>query len=431
MWNAVQLFEPSPSSVPIIDSELKHYGRLWVPLTCVAPTKALARWLKGGKHQPALCAAYQFGQCLAGEGCAQAHVLVPFMTDVQRFLQERPFANCCFEHGDLASKRSDFQALLRRRRVELRTDAGVISIMPASLAVTAFFDTLAKEDPSSTAIITLDASKVCKLHQRQQCTYGADCRNVHLCRHFWGCVPADHKHVPEPTPVPSVVAPPIELHSLPSPKSLFHATPVAPPRRPSTALTPPPTPQAAHQRLHMGTSQLAATAKQCNDSPVVTTEELLSHLLELVHQDHAMEGSNMMATSPVPWSPMVYVPHPAPSIAPVEWFPNSLAPSWAVGDVLSQCSPDFSLFHHFPAQHTPPSTRRSCSSEGSAATLEDVLDSPAGLSEDDSVGCDFDVESLRSEEGNRPLLAEACQPWAADWLSPPLWASASHDALFH
>eukprot|EP00667_Euglena_gracilis_P027044 EG_transcript_33086 len=190
-WSAVQLFEPSPTAMPIIDAELKHYGRLWVPLGCVAPTKALARWQKGGKHQPALCAAYQAGQCPAGEACANAHVLAPFVAEVRRVLLERPFVNCCHEHGDLASKRADFQALLRRRRVEFRSEAGAIPILPAWLAVTAFFDSVAKEDPTSTAVITFDLAKVCNLHQRLQCTYGADCRNVHLCRNFWGCVPAD------------------------------------------------------------------------------------------------------------------------------------------------------------------------------------------------------------------------------------------------
>eukprot|EP00667_Euglena_gracilis_P017543 EG_transcript_18505 len=240
VWSAVQLFQPSPDSVPVIDPALKPYGRLWVPLGCVAPTKALARWQKGGKHQPALCAAYQAGQCPAGEGCANAHVLVPFMTEVRRFLLERPFANCCHEHGDLASKRPDFQALLRRRRVEFCSEAGTIPILPAWLAVTAFFDTAAKEDPASTAVITFDATKVCKLHQSQQCTYGADCRNVHLCRNFWGCVPADHKQVPEsavlppaetaapiaaPTPVPVIFRPEPQLSPTTAPAPTVFALP--------------------------------------------------------------------------------------------------------------------------------------------------------------------------------------------------------------
>eukprot|EP00668_Euglena_longa_P026767 GGOE01033479.1.p1 GENE.GGOE01033479.1~~GGOE01033479.1.p1 ORF type:complete len:556 (+),score=126.77 GGOE01033479.1:56-1669(+) len=515
MWNAVQLFEPSPSSVPIIDSELKHYGRLWVPLTCVAPTKALARWLKGGKHQPALCAAYQFGQCLAGEGCAQAHVLVPFMTDVQRFLQERPFANCCFEHGDLASKRSDFQALLRRRRVELRTDAGVISIMPASLAVTAFFDTLAKEDPSSTAIITLDASKVCKLHQRQQCTYGADCRNVHLCRRFWGCVPADHKQVLESAP-PCLAQPQLPVAAatvpvlLPAPKVALQclslgakapAVVIAPPYR--TAFVPPPTPQSVSPKaavcsapalapapcpvvvvgpgnatggfpptIHTGlgatpnnaalpwdprcggysgppvmvvqpgrpalplpttgplhvqvgtAAPLPVTVLPPKASPVLMTERPLSRLLEMACQGEtpkSQKSRNKVAPRDSPQSPLpvVCAPSPIPVVVcpplkkPLPLSPVLLAPRPA-GDAVSQCRPDFSLFHHFPAQHSPTSPRPSGSSEGCAAVLDDILGSPTGFSEDDSLG--YDAESLHSEEGGRPLTTETCQLWAADWL---------------
>eukprot|EP00667_Euglena_gracilis_P006069 EG_transcript_6114 len=179
--------------MPIVDPSLKDFGRLWIPLEQFECTKALRRFLGGAQIQPSLCMLHQKGHCNGGPKCNQAHVQLPFMRRIRQALQARPFNNCCVAHGDLASQRSDFQAMARQRPLRLKLGNVLIALAPTVLAMTEYFDCYIQEmarQPHLARPILLDSSRICNLHQRQECKYGPDCRNIHLCRDFWASLPA-------------------------------------------------------------------------------------------------------------------------------------------------------------------------------------------------------------------------------------------------
>lgn len=140
MPSIMDLYEPAANSMPVVDPSLKHFGRLWVPLRFVEPTKALRRWLSGIHQQPSLCLLHHTGQCNGGSKCNQAHINPTFMQEVRDALHTHPFSNCCLGHGDFASRRSDFQKMLKFRTVELKTHENAVNVLPEWLAVTAYFD---------------------------------------------------------------------------------------------------------------------------------------------------------------------------------------------------------------------------------------------------------------------------------------------------
>ena len=91
------LFQPSAGAVPVLDPELKAYGRLWLPKAWAEPTVGLERCLQGkgqgpvkvgpgagqqpaapgagdAAHPPSLCLLYQ-AQRSAGILCGDGFVL--------------------------------------------------------------------------------------------------------------------------------------------------------------------------------------------------------------------------------------------------------------------------------------------------------------------------------------------------------------------
>eukprot|EP00667_Euglena_gracilis_P003815 EG_transcript_3829 len=184
------LFQPSSTSLPVIDPMLKHFGRVWINMKYVEHTGAVRRWICRDSHQPSLCMLFQRGRCSAGTKCNQAHVNVQHMEDVRHLLLSIPFSNCCFEHGDLASRREAFRVTVKRHPIELKRMGQLIPVPANCIAVTAFWDrfikaekTKASQDPER--VIRFPWQRVCRLHQSDGCRYGVDCNNVHLCREFF------------------------------------------------------------------------------------------------------------------------------------------------------------------------------------------------------------------------------------------------------
>eukprot|EP00667_Euglena_gracilis_P019433 EG_transcript_20831 len=184
------LFQPSSTSLPVIDPMLKHFGRVWINMKYVEHTGAVRRWICRDSHQPSLCMLFQRGRCSAGTKCNQAHVNVQHMEDVRHLLLSIPFSNCCFEHGDLASRREAFRVTVKRRPIELKRTGQLIPVPANCIAVTAFWDRFIKAEKTKAAqdpdrVIRFPWQRVCRLHQSDGCRYGVDCNNVHLCREFW------------------------------------------------------------------------------------------------------------------------------------------------------------------------------------------------------------------------------------------------------
>ena len=57
------LFQPRPMAVPVIDPQLKQYGRVWLPLEKLQPTNGLARHQSGHPYPLSLCLLFQKQRC--------------------------------------------------------------------------------------------------------------------------------------------------------------------------------------------------------------------------------------------------------------------------------------------------------------------------------------------------------------------------------
>eukprot|EP00906_Rhabdomonas_costata_P000853 RCo001176 len=92
------LFQPSSEAIPVLDPELKAYGRLWLPKAWVELTLGLGRChpsIKGDSHPSSLCLLYQAEKCQAGPHCHQIHVRREGMAAVRAALKVPVVQNCC------------------------------------------------------------------------------------------------------------------------------------------------------------------------------------------------------------------------------------------------------------------------------------------------------------------------------------------------
>ena len=144
------LFQPSSSAIPVIDPKLKHLGRVWINMKHVQHSTAVERWLCRHPHPPSLCMLHQSGRCNAGVKCNQTHVHSAHMTAVRETLLALPFNNCCYAHGDVASRREDFRAMVMRHVIELRKEGcQPIRVHPTWIAVTTYWDRFLKAERTS------------------------------------------------------------------------------------------------------------------------------------------------------------------------------------------------------------------------------------------------------------------------------------------
>eukprot|EP00668_Euglena_longa_P007077 GGOE01008450.1.p1 GENE.GGOE01008450.1~~GGOE01008450.1.p1 ORF type:complete len:578 (-),score=81.65 GGOE01008450.1:791-2452(-) len=129
---------------------------------------------------------------------------------VQQPVQVVPASNCCTTHGDIASKREDFQEMMKNHIVQLRRDGlEPIPINPSLLAITKYWDPFLKAERMSKKkqrdrVFRFTAQRVCKLHQFNRCNYGVDCRNIHICREFWANELSALLDAPAPSLVPQM-----------------------------------------------------------------------------------------------------------------------------------------------------------------------------------------------------------------------------------
>ena len=66
-----------------------------------------------------------------------------------------------------------------------RAGLASLNISTDRIAATFFWNRFVKE---KRRVLFFSPDRVCKLHQQNQCKYGVECKNVHLCREIWSQV---------------------------------------------------------------------------------------------------------------------------------------------------------------------------------------------------------------------------------------------------
>mmetsp|Transcript_62692 Transcript_62692/g.111785 ORF Transcript_62692/g.111785 Transcript_62692/m.111785 type:complete len:488 (-) Transcript_62692:288-1751(-) len=180
------LFRSREGAIAVIDPKQKKLGRLWIDRKHTVTTNGLSRLQTSSAHPPSLCLLYQQNRCHAGPKCNQVHVKRLYMKSVWKALQGTTDSSCCAAHGDLASRGTALGALLAHHGVEMKVPRGKPLCIPAeSIASTAFLERHLHGRNNVSKPLVISSNRVCNLHQKDECRYGADCNNIHICREFW------------------------------------------------------------------------------------------------------------------------------------------------------------------------------------------------------------------------------------------------------
>eukprot|EP00667_Euglena_gracilis_P005017 EG_transcript_5046 len=185
------LFQPRPTAIPVIVHELKQFGPLWIETKHIEHTRAVERWLLRQPNPPSMCLLRQRKRCHVGEACNQVHINPAHLLLIRQALSHVPCNTCCPKHGDLASLREDFHAMVQSHPIELRLDwTEPLPMPPERIAITRYWDRFLKAERVSKKkqpgrVFRFTPSRVCPLHQSGECSYGVDCKNVHVCREYW------------------------------------------------------------------------------------------------------------------------------------------------------------------------------------------------------------------------------------------------------
>lgn len=178
--------------ISVIDPT-SRYGKLSVPMSYTFDTKGRTEWVKCGgklKKDLSICCLFQKGKCHVGERCFQVHIDRTFVTELRK-----KYANaitCCHGCGDVHSDNDAHRRLLQGN---FTNDTVAISFggcddsvdLPASRLA----NTIGLEDALKgrydgvvrrrDGTLVFSFSKVCRLHLKNACKYGRDCKNLHIC----------------------------------------------------------------------------------------------------------------------------------------------------------------------------------------------------------------------------------------------------------
>lgn len=179
-----RLFQPAPSTVPVIHPSFKALGRIWVPWPVLSHTSGLDRVLHNHPHAPSLCVLYQTGKCFSREKCNQIHVERQWASTVWHALEQAAVYNCCRSCGDLPSVTHElFGGPRGPPDLSLRVPGVPPFAIPVQqIAATRFWQRFLAEDRHH---LYFAPDRICILHQQNTCKYGVECKNVHLCRKVW------------------------------------------------------------------------------------------------------------------------------------------------------------------------------------------------------------------------------------------------------
>jgi hypothetical protein len=191
-------------------------GKITIPMTYVTETKGVSDFLRYAGSPPpdakdlSLCLLFQKGRCNAGSRCNQVHATPEFVEQLRTRAQAAK--SCCARHGDIHS-----DCLEKSKVVAVVADDGVSYYTLADFAFTPALE-LAVKRARAGVPVRVQATRLCRLHNRDSCKFGRDCKNLHLCpRAASQAAPAEpHPHVTMPVAMP-VVAPVVP--SVPPPLS--------------------------------------------------------------------------------------------------------------------------------------------------------------------------------------------------------------------
>lgn len=193
-----KLFLPDVNALPIILPETKSLGRIWIPFQYIVRTSGIDRYLNNHPHAPSLCMLFQNGRCNSGAKCNQIHVDKSYTAAVTAALTFTATSNCCLAHGDMASTSNNLFENSQPETIELRREnLPVILVSPSQIAVTLFWYRFLKQ---KRRVLFFTPDRICNLHQQNECKYGVECKNVHLCREFWSQIMSVPSAPMYPTP---------------------------------------------------------------------------------------------------------------------------------------------------------------------------------------------------------------------------------------
>jgi hypothetical protein len=171
----------APKYMEVIDPA-NRTGKVSIPVEQVHNTAGKQAFLNGTADRDlSLCMLFQRGKCRAAAKCHQIHADREFIAQLRSRAKE---SNCCIAHGD---PRANEDGVMEQLRVmgtfvlHLNDESHVLNT--ESLARTAELTRLFEQRGGDNLIIP--ARKICRLHQKQQCLFGKDCKNIHLCRDVW------------------------------------------------------------------------------------------------------------------------------------------------------------------------------------------------------------------------------------------------------
>lgn len=183
-----------PTTIPVLDP-LCRGGILHVPVSLTTTTKGKQDWIASGgclMRDLSVCCLHQQQRCRAGVGCRQVHVDAAWVADARR--QQASVVTCCLSCGDTGSVASvtsgtgPFANALRALGVEAPVvitgvaAAGMPKVVLRQLAATsgasAHLNAAVKANAGK---VEVPWSSVCRLHLKDACKYGKDCKNVHVC----------------------------------------------------------------------------------------------------------------------------------------------------------------------------------------------------------------------------------------------------------
>eukprot|EP00992_Anisonema_acinus_P007606 TRINITY_DN3501_c0_g1_i1.p1 TRINITY_DN3501_c0_g1~~TRINITY_DN3501_c0_g1_i1.p1 ORF type:complete len:332 (+),score=22.09 TRINITY_DN3501_c0_g1_i1:55-1050(+) len=175
------------------------YG-IYIPWHSILETRALLQYATSQKP-PSLCMLFQAGHCHMGALCQQVHAEPGAVEQLRAQCSTQ--GTCCPEHGEGGAA---FQR--QNAPVVLMTDkqSEPIPVRLSSLARTSCLEKVLRAKPGRTP--SFARSQVCRLHQKFMCSYGKECRHIHVCRQLWASLQSDVQSIEKPSkvPVPSTVA---------------------------------------------------------------------------------------------------------------------------------------------------------------------------------------------------------------------------------
>jgi len=175
-------FVQGPDTIPVIIPTHAEWGRVWVPLRYVARTKGLRRHHIQHPRSLSLCVLYQQGRCHANAKCNQLHVDPGHIERLEAALLAHG-STCCPFHGAPADPTffgGRAVPIVLQLGPEPHSPEGREVPVPVARISPTFFWHRVLRSPRDRLFFPM--GRLCRLHQSGQCKYGAECKNVHVCR---------------------------------------------------------------------------------------------------------------------------------------------------------------------------------------------------------------------------------------------------------